>query len=188
MKRITVTITGVTPMLMHRFGESAEVAVQNGSRPVHEGEKDSPRNVAEKFAYRGADGTLVLPGPNFFAALVSAGKFHKLGKNKMTTNSSSLVPAIVMVETVAASLGTKIFEVDSRRIVNPTTRGARLCHRPILYKWSATFTLAINTELADEKIVRKLVDDAGNLIGVGAFRPEKRGPFGRFVVTKWVES
>jgi hypothetical protein len=36
-----------------------------------------------------------------------------------------------------------------------------------------------------EKIVRQLVDDAGQRIGLGDYRPARKGPFGRFKVVHW---
>lgn len=35
-------------------------------------------------------------------------------------------------------------------------------------------------------LVRSIVDDAGKKIGLGDFRPARKGPFGRFVVKEWV--
>ena len=33
----------------------------------------------------------------------------------------------------------------------------------------------------------QLVDDAGQKIGLGDYRPARKGPFGRFSVVSWVE-
>ena len=81
--------------------------------------------------------------------------------------------------------GTKEFEVDSRSVVIPATGGRIMAHRPRLDKWSLTFRLAIDTDMFAETFARKLVDDAGKRIGLGDFRPDRKGIFGKFVVTKW---
>jgi hypothetical protein len=186
VKTIHVTIEGISPLLMHRFTDGTEIAVQNGHRPAHRGEKGSPREQAEQAAYRDAKtGELYIPGPALFSALVSAGRFHKLGKNKMTTNATSLVPAGLIVPDLVVPLGVKEYEVDSRRVVNQATRGAHVSHRPRLDAWRAKFTLELDDSLFTEQLARDLVDDAGLKIGVGAFRPEKKGPFGRFKVVGW---
>ncbi len=39
-----------------------------------------------------------------------------------------------------------------------------------------------------DALVRALVDDAGKKVGLGDYRPERKGPFGKFVVTKWEEA
>jgi hypothetical protein len=39
--------------------------------------------------------------------------------------------------------------------------------------------------LLKESELRRVVDDAGSRVGLLEFRPEKKGPFGRFIVTEW---
>lgn len=36
-----------------------------------------------------------------------------------------------------------------------------------------------------EEQVRRVVDDTGSRVGVLDFRPQRRGPFGRFQVVSW---
>jgi hypothetical protein len=188
MKNIAITIEPVSPLLMHRFNDNTEIGVQNGHRPVASGDRGTPRQQAEGFAYKDDNGNLFIPGPALFSAIVSAGKFHKHGKNKLTTFATSLVPAGLIVTDLAVPLGTKAFEVDSRRVVNRSTGGAHICHRPRIDKYKATFNVQWDDAYFPANLVRLLVDDAGSKIGIGAFRPEKKGPFGRFTVTKWVVS
>ncbi len=37
------------------------------------------------------------------------------------------------------------------------------------------------------KLFREIVDAAGKKIGLGDFRPDRKGPFGKFVVIHWKE-
>jgi hypothetical protein len=37
------------------------------------------------------------------------------------------------------------------------------------------------------KLFREVVDAAGKRIGLGDFRPDCKGPYGRFSVTRWQE-
>ena len=181
----SVTIEGVTPILMHRFTEESEVKVSSGISAVSVGDKGTPREQAAKKLYKDEEGNLFLPGPNIFACIIAAGKFHKNGKSKVTTIKSSLVPAAMCILDLVCPFGTKEFEVDSRSVVIPATGGRIMAHRPRLDKWSLTFRLAIDTDMFAETFARKLVDDAGKRIGLGDFRPDRKGPFGKFVVTKW---
>lgn len=185
--KIGVTIKGITPLLMNRFTDEAEIATTSGHSPAFRGNgKGTPRQQAERTAYRDpASGDLYLPGPNIFAGLVEAGKFHKLGRNKVTTQKSSLVPAGIMVEEIMVPLGVKDFEVDSRRVRIPATGGCIMRHRARLDVWAATFTIDLDESMFGPDFVRLLVDDAGKKIGIGDYRPATRGPFGRFTVTRW---
>ena len=182
---VKVTIEGVTPILMHRFTEENEVKVSSGISAVSVGDKGTPREQAEKKLYKNDKGELYLPGPNIFACIIAAGKFHKNGKSKVTTVKSSLVPAGMGILDLVCPFGTKEFEVDSRSVVIPATGGRIMAHRPRLDKWSLTFRLAIDTDMFAETFARKLVDDASKRIGLGDFRPDRKGIFGKFVVTKW---
>jgi hypothetical protein len=150
--------------------------------------KLSPREEAAGRAYADDKGQLYLPGANLFAALIAAGVFHKIGRRQVTTRDTSLIPAGVTIEELVCPLGTDHFEVDSRSVVNQTTRGRIMCHRPRLDKWRVSFTLDVDTTVFDPRLVRAVLDDAGKKIGVGNFRPARKGPFGKFVVVAWDEA
>lgn len=77
------------------------------------------------------------------------------------------------------------YEIDSRPVVIAATKGRILRHRPRFEKWDLTFVIEWDLELLSEKEIRQIVDDAGKRVGLLDFRPEKKGPFGRFVVTSW---
>lgn len=188
--QIKVTIKGVSPLLMNRFTEASEIAVSGGTRPsfASSGNRGTPREQAEPKAYKDATtGVLYVPGPNLFAAIIAAGTFHKAGKSKITTMKTSLIPAGVLVEELVCSLNTTEFEIDSRSVVIPSTGGRIMCHRPRIDEWQISFTLDVDETMFDQKLVRSIVDDAGKKIGLGDYRPSRKGPFGRFVVTSWEE-
>lgn len=183
--KVECKIQGVTPLLMNRFTEANEVRVSSGRSPIVGGESGTPRDQATLKAYREEKGDLYIPGPNIFSCIIQAGKFHKVGKSKVTTQKSSLVPAGVCVLDIVCPLKTKNFEVDSRSVVIPSTGGRIMCHRPRLDNWELIFNLEIDTEIFKVDFVRQLVDDAGKRIGLGDYRPDRKGPFGKFVVASW---
>lgn len=185
--QIKATISGVTPLLMNRFTEASEVAVSSGTRTSIVGMRLTPREQASDKAYKDADGFLYVPGPNIFSCIVAAGIFHKVGRQKVTTQKSSLVPAGLVIVELVCPLGTKDWETDSRSVVIPSTGGRVMCHRPRLDEWSISFTIDVDVAMFAPKFVRLLVDDAGKKIGLGDYRPQRKGPFGRFVVKEWVE-
>lgn len=176
---IDIEITGVTPLLMNKFN------IDDGGKK----EKNlSPREAAEKVCYEDEQKKLYYPTTNIYACLIEAGKFHKDGKVKVTTARSSLIPAGVMIRGAFVYFKTpEIWEVDSRAVVVPSTGGRIVCHRPRLDNWSLDFTLELDTKMFTPKFIRTLVDDAGQKVGLGDFRPSRKGIFGRFVVTNWKE-
>ncbi len=187
MQKVAVTIEGQTPLLMNRFTDEAEIKLNSGTSTVARGDKGTPREQAERTAYKDSKGNLFIPGPNLFRAIIDAGKFHKHGKSKVTTQKSTLVTAAMALSAIVIPLNTKAFEVDSRSVVIPATGGRIMKHRARLDKWAMTFDLEVDTTMFSVGFARTLLDDAGKRIGLGDFRPDRKGPFGKFNVTKWKE-
>lgn len=183
--QLKVQLGGVSPLICNRFTEAAQQAVSNSSSSSFQGSKGSPREQAEPKLYTDSKGRPVLPGVNLMAALVEAGRFIKSGRSKLSTTKSSLVPAGLAVEEIELPITPRKWEVDSRPVVVPATGGRIMCHRPRFDAWKVSMTLTIDESLFSERLVRELVDIAGKRIGVGDFRPSRRGPFGRFEVLKW---
>lgn len=184
--KVKVTIEGVSPLLMNRFTDKNEIVGSGGHSPVHGGDRGTPREQAMPKRYADADtGELFIPGTNIYSSIIGAGIFHKIGKNKVTTTKTSLVPAGLWVLDLVCPLGTTEFEVDSRSVVNPSTGGRFVIHRPRLDKWRLSYFLEIDASLFTPNLARLLVDHAGSRIGLGDFRPQKKGAFGRSVVVGW---
>lgn len=189
--KILVAIQGTSPLLMNRFDEEATSRVSTGTSPIGVS-RGTPRERAEPKLYLTADRRPMIPGPNVYRALIDAGIFHKVGKRIVTTARSSLIPAGITLDEIECPIenpngGDVVWEVDSRSAVIPATQGRIMCHRPRFDTWRLRFTLHVTDQrLFDEEFVRRLVDDMGTKIGIGDFRPARKGPFGRFVVTNWV--
>jgi hypothetical protein len=190
MLDITCTIAGKTPLIMHRYSDDELVTSSDASKPVNRFTTASPREQAERrIYYGGADGkTVILPQSNLMRCITEAGKFFKIGKSKITTAKSSILPGILEWDDVEFPIEFDTWEVDIRGVVNPTTQGRRLCYRPIFPTWSLTFCVRLDETELHPDILRDLVDAAGRKIGLGSMRPERKGPYGRFRVTRWEEN
>jgi hypothetical protein len=186
-EEISVTIEGVTPLLCNRFGDAAAMAATTGNRSSAVGEKGTPREQAEQKLYCGLDGKLVIPQPNLLRCIIDGGKFFKAGKSKVTTIKSSLIPSCVDIRCVEIPIRhTDPWEVDTRAVRIPSTGGRILCYRPSFNDWALDFTVYLDTEILTVKLLREIIDASGKRIGLGDFRPDCKGPFGKFVVTNWV--
>jgi hypothetical protein len=191
MITFNVEIQGDSPLLCNRFTDATMEKIAKGSSTVTAaGHKGTPRERAEQTLYMGTNGRPMIPGPNVYRSIIDAGRFHKAGKEKITTQKSSLVPAGIWLIDIECALFNPDYdvpqwEVDSRRVVNPATGGAMMAYRARFDSWRLKFTLQVDDKMFDEHIVRLLVDDAGQKIGLGDFRPSRKGPFGRFKVIAW---
>jgi len=173
VKTINVRIQGKSPLLMHKFPLV----------PIEAIEKKTPEEQAELVAYRDPDtGELYMPGTAIQRSLINAAIYSK-GKGRASLQK--VAAACLLVSPDRISLGSKKYTLDSRAIVNPSTRGRIVRHRPRLDKWECAFEIDYEDSLLTEDQVRKIVDDSGQRVGLLDFRPEKKGPFGRFMVTSW---
>lgn len=183
-----VAIEGVSPLLQHRFGEEAEQSEQ--TRAQHR-EELTPRDKAEQVAYRNPEGFLYLPGAAIARMLREAGGAHKERGSRRSIKYVIPAAVIVLEDTIRLlspiRRGLKNYEVDSRPVTIPATKGRIMRHRPRLDKWACEFSLEIDTGLVSAQLVHQLLEEGGRRLGVGDFRPEKGGPFGRFAITKWEE-
>jgi hypothetical protein len=185
---IDVTIQGVTPLLCNKFGDESEQKIESGGGSTFTGDPGSPREQAERKLYVGLAGKPIIPQPNLFRCIIDAGIFFKIGQSKVTTQKSSLIPACVEIDGVELPLESREgWQVDSRAIRNPVTGGRRLCHRPVFNDWRISCTIILDRSMMSAKMLREVVDAAGKKIGLGDFRPSRKGPFGKFVVVSWTE-
>lgn len=187
MKRINVEIRGTMPLLINRFNEDAEAS--KSTRRVEVTHRD-PRDEATKNAYIASDGTF------YFNAFSIPGSMGNAGANHKSTGSRKslrfVVPSAVRMTTDAVTIlngagPAKSFEIDSRPVTIPATKGRVMRHRPRFDQWGARFELLVNDDLLSVEMAQQLLTEAGQQIGIGDFRPEKRGPFGTFRIIEFVE-
>ena len=186
MTQLAITITGVSPLICNRFTEDAARKATLQTSSALTSAKGTPREKAEPKLYLDDKKRPCVPGPNIYRAIIDAGKFHKAGKTKVTTQKSSLICAAATMLTTDAPIKFKgPWDVDERPVRNPATGGRFLCWRPRFNEWSLSFEMSLDEDMISENVLRQIVDDAGSKIGLGDFRPDRKGPFGRFVVTSW---
>jgi hypothetical protein len=176
--RLSITVDGIKPLLTHNpasMGQSS--GAKRGSRVPEAADE------AEAGTYRLDDGTCAIKGDAFRAAILgAAGAWKAKGKTTMKSHLSH----ILIVEELVALLhrdGTPItsYEIDERRAI--VGKAGILRHRPRFPEWSAMFTVEYDTVLVPgPDIILQITNDAGARIGVGDYRPQKNGPFGRFAV------
>lgn len=172
MKTITVKIEGISPLLMHAFPLV----------PIEAMEKRTAEEQAELAAYRDGNRELFIPAVNLQRTLVSAAVYSK-GKGRASLQKSAA--ACILVSPERLYLGTQKYAIDARPVVVPATKGRVIRYRPRLDKWAVSFEISYDGLLLKETEIRKICDDAGSRVGLLDFRPERKGPFGRFMVTEW---
>lgn len=175
MKTLNVKIKGKSALLMHRFPMEEIKGI----------EKMKKEQQAEISAYRvPGSKELYIPAVALQRCLVNAAVYTK-GRGRASMQKP--VAACVIVTPEYLELGQTQYEIDSRPIVNPSTKGRIIRHRPRLDEWEVSCVVEYDPLLVSEDEMRAIFDDAGSRVGLLDYRPEKKGPFGRFMVTQWEE-
>ena len=194
MQQIHVTLASTSAFIMDKMVVNGTALGPEKGANTRRKEMDLPRQQACPKVYLSQDGHLMIPGTNLWSCLVSAGKFQKIGRSKLTTRDGSILPGILELEEeevelrdpdTGAILDDDAWEVDSRPITNQVTKGKTIAHRPRIDNWKADVTLWYDPDEMSEGMVRQLVDDAGRRIGIGVMRREKKYLYGGFKVVLW---
>lgn len=174
MKMANLTIEGISPLLMHAFP----------MQPIEALEKKTPEEQAKICLYLDPNDGLkpAIPALALQRAMVSGATYSK-GKGR--GNLSRVVAACVLVSPSYLSLNGAPWEVDARPVVVPATKGRVIRYRPRFDRWGVSAEIEYDETLLTPLQLRRVVDDTGSRVGLLDFRPEKRGPFGRFHVTQW---
>jgi hypothetical protein len=188
MITIEFWMEGVTPILLHR---ATEEALTGEVRSNAVKEREDPRTIAGKAVYRLDDNNqLAFPGAAFARMLREAGGAHKAKGSRKSLKY--LVPAAVLILDDLCPFFLKDretpivdFEVDSRPVTIPATKGRVMRHRARLNEWVLRASFRLNESLMAESIVRQLLIEGGEQIGLGDYRPEKGGPFGTSALVQW---
>lgn len=181
LKRVRVKICGKEPGII--FQGKGLMEEDAGSAKPPRRTPDEEAKLRAHWMGTGRNRTLCIPWVMLYNSFCSAaGSFKYRGSKKMT----AVVSATISCETDNITLGTDQYEVFAEYVRIPPRTGALVkIGRPRVREWSAEFVLVVDDELYDVNNLLPIMQHAGNLIGIGAWRPEKRGPYGRFTVAEF---
>lgn len=192
---IDVACKNLSPLLMNRMGESVLEGLRTkvkAPKAAKIGTTRTPREDAESKVYTHG-GMPVIPGENLMSCFIAAGVFIRLdAKRQISTAKATLLPGLMSLLTptiplvVPDSKSPATWEADVRQGRNPNGGEAVAICRPRFDAWAFAFRIDVDTTEIGEATIRDLIDKAGRRIGLGDFRPQRKGIFGQFVVEKWI--
>lgn len=180
MKReVRIRVFGTSPLLMHN------PASMGGREAKRINQIPSPEEEAEAGAYRLADGTLAMPGIAFRNALLKAAGGLKVGRKSLRSILGHLQTSEewIRLKDPDSSDPIKVYEIDMRRCV--VQRQGIIRARPRIERWAAEIGFVYEEDIVPaniEEILRSVMNEAGQTVGVGDYRVEKGGWFGTFEV------
>lgn len=162
---------------MHRFaGTDERSKMKTGTKNYSE--------EAEKAVYRNDDIGVYVPSSQIHGCLIEAGKsLQVVGKGKATY--SKLFGAFILIEPACMKITPQKYTIDERPVIVQRARIIR--YRPCWEKWELDFEIVVMDYDISDDVVKQALDHAGRYVGIGDFRPAKKGPFGRFIVTEFKE-
>ena len=181
-KKVEVTLEGTSPLLQNRNleGELTKVRHRN------ESSKDSPElSEVLKKTYHFDNNIIYQPAEHIIRMLQTAGSQIKRGK--MGNFRKMMGAGFVMVEPDGIPHKHQGVTVDARTVVIKATKGRIMRYRPKLPKWGLDFTCIVDVDTISIEVLKECFEIAGKYVGLGDFRPENGGMFGRFIVTKFKE-
>ncbi len=177
---VTFTIVGISPLLQNNpsefIGKEADDSLA-AKKKVYD-----DKNEASLRVYRDPSGAHCHPCEAFTKAMVKAAAGKKFGKMFAT---AALKGSVFITEPYALLLDEhgkpmKEYTIDRRPVVVGKARVPRC--RPCFPKWKMRIAFEIDTAILQAAQVRECLSLAGRIIGIGDYRPEKGGGFGRFTV------
>lgn len=176
MNKYEVRLTGITPLLMNKpeeYGFDTQWVEKKASEEYEQ--------EALKKLYVNNDKQLYQPATHVERALIEAGKKIRM-KGAGKANYSKVMGSMVSIDSAEIPHEVQEYEVHKSLVVIPTTKGRVMRYRPILKEWSLLFTITFEEEISPD-VLKEALEIAGRYVGIGDWRPEKKGKFGKFQVT-----
>lgn len=178
---LLIPLVGTSPLVMHKFSEKAKRQMLDAmqGRKTPKAPKD-PEAEYEAAAYRLDDGGYGFPAIAFKAATVSAARFFDksvtmvgLRQTLFFSGELSKTEGQMMVRIT----GEPVMREDVVRVGNG---GTDLRYRPQFTDWTTVLEVTYVRSMLTRESVLSLVEAGGLGVGVGEWRPEKKGDFGTF--------
>lgn len=179
-RALSFRIKGVSPLVQHQWAEKA----LRHMREKHAGKKTKTRDVrdaeaeADAATYKDENGTPGIPAIAFKSALITAA--HKdLGIEKTLVRKAIFTGCADPQQVLPIDYERKEVKED---LVRVGAGAADLRYRPYFYNWTCAMSLQFEPTLIQVRDLLTLIDRAGLTVGIGEWRPEKGGEYGRFIV------
>ena len=182
---ITFWIRGVSPLIQNAWDEKALEMIRMTAMERKKRKKPArdPDKEAESKSHRTADKEYGIPLLALKASMIGAA--HKnLGIEKTMVRKAFFIPDPDGTGILPMECNEPIVREDIVRVGMGQTD---LRYRPEFRNWRVSVTAHIDTEILEKNDVINLVNRAGFGVGIGEWRPEKGGDFGRYEIDPEVE-
>ena len=172
---LQITVIGDSPLITHKWSDKAKKQMLDKQMKVAKTGKDAkdPERDFEESIYRDRDGDCAFPSVAFKNAAVSACRFTDGTKMTVARGAFHVEGEFVKI------IGVPTPREDMVRVGMGT---ADIRYRAEFLGWSAVVRITYNKHAMSAEQIVNLFNLAGFGVGIGEWRPEKNGQFGRFHV------
>jgi hypothetical protein len=180
---IRVPLRGSSPLITHKFSEKAKRqmldAMQGRKSPK---EPKDPEAEYKSAAYRHDDGGYGIPAIAFKSATVSAARFF--GKSVTMVGLRQTVFIAGEFSKLEGMMLARIEGEPEMRedVVRVGNGGTDLRYRPCWQEWTTSLDITYVKSMLTRDSVLSLVEAGGLGVGVGEWRPERRGEYGTYYI------
>jgi hypothetical protein len=179
MEIIDVRIEGTTPILSHN---PAGMAMR---KPGKASQIPTPEEEALASCYWTEDKSSIgCPADNIKASMIVAAPAYKIGPK---TKAAPYVAGSVSLKPDLIPFNTKEYVIDTRRAV--VQRQGILRSRAKLNTWALDFEMVLDEDFLEActnpEVLKDILAEAGRRVGLLDFRPQRKGWFGKFRVTRF---
>jgi len=175
VRTMQIRLVGDSPLICHAWSEKAKKQMLDKQMKKAKTAKEAkdPQRDYEDSLYKHPDGGYGFPAVGFKSAAVSACRFADGMKMTEARGAFHVVGELVKIE------GEPSMREDMVKLQLST---ADIRYRGQFYPWAATLTIAYNASVFSPEQIVNLMNLAGFGVGVGEWRPERDGSYGRFHV------
>jgi hypothetical protein len=174
IETVHFVLIGDSPLIVHAWSEKAKKQMldKQMKRAKQAREAKDPQEDYEACFYRTQSGAYGFPAIGVKAAMVGACRFVDM---KMTEARGAFHIDCEMLEVI----GEPRPREDMVRVGMGT---ADIRYRPEFPEWKIPIALKFNANAISAEQLANLINTAGFAIGIGEWRPERNGQYGRFHV------
>lgn len=172
-----IRVIGVAPLLFHAWNVEA---VDEKSKAA-KGSKAKKTDDVESYVYRTNDNRIGIPGKNFHATLIEAGRSMQDPRSPRKALRDMVRAGLTPLDVVAPLIpDTEEWDYLDKQRVTVQRAGITRVRPAMKEGWECEFRLLVNLpEYLNTQLLATLVGNAGRLVGLCDFRPS----YGRFSVS-----
>ena len=177
--------------MQHRMCDQKlqEWEIKRGNIIERDGLNDEPEKIAAFHSYIDNSGNYYIPADHFKQCFVKGGGFVKAKVGNANRSMKNIVAAMWRIKEDKIDFR-KFDEVDTRSAVNRNVKARIIVHRPKWLEWECKFTLIIDDDKKNGitiDTIQNIISYGGRYLGVGSYRPEHTGEYGRFELESILE-